>query len=59
MRCDLIVELLLNIGVIIFQFLIGIALTSGIKDTCDAVEEATPGNRYTGSVMKETHSCEN
>lgn len=47
MRCDLIVELILNILAMVFQFLTGVALTSGFKDTCDAFTGATPSTRYT------------
>ena len=39
MRCDLVVELIINTTVATFQFLMGLLFASGLSDTCSAFKE--------------------
>lgn len=41
--CDLIVELVLHVVAAVFAFLIGVVLSSGLNDTCDAVSQTQNG----------------
>ena len=45
MRFDLIIELIFLVIITIFQFLLGIALTSGTNDTCKAIKDSNTTNR--------------
>uniref|UniRef100_A0A1X7VD63 Uncharacterized protein n=1 Tax=Amphimedon queenslandica TaxID=400682 RepID=A0A1X7VD63_AMPQE len=51
MRFDLIIELIFLVIITIFQFLLGIALTSGTNDTCKAIKESNTTNSCISATL--------